>query len=200
MKTLFLAFLLLAAIPANAQFSQKNALYLTTEIGKGNYLGLNAGINYVYNQTYSFAVGFSGQIRKAKTTPADYSSGITGIFSFGLANPSDQMGTLYLTAGKIFLIEQTGSVRFHLSLGMGYTVITEPANWQPAEGGGITENYTYDAYSYGTISLIINPKIEFPFTRYFGLTLSPVLQLNKDRIYIGIAFGSMIGILKSGTF
>lgn len=196
MKTLFLAFLLLAAIPANAQFSQKNALYFSGEIGKGNYFGLNAGINYVYNQTYSFAAGFSGQIRKAKTTPADYSSGITGIFSFGLANPSDQMGTLYLTAGRLFSMEQTGSVRFNLSLGMGYTVITEPVNWQPAGGGGIAENYTYDYHSYGTFSLIISPRIEFPFTSYFGLTLSPLVQLNKDRIYFGMGFGAMVGVLK----
>lgn len=43
---------------------------------------------------------------------------------------------------------------------------------------------------------IVNPKIEFPFNRFYGLTISPMLQVNKDRIYVGIGIGQMIGFLR----
>ena len=63
--------------------------------------------------------------------------------------------------------------------------------------GFLTENYTWIYNKYNTVNLIINPKIEFPFTRYFGLTISPMLQINKDRTYFGIGIGQMIGLLRS---
>jgi hypothetical protein len=46
------------------------------------------------------------------------------------------------------------------------------------------------------MSLIINPKIEFPLTNFIGLSVSPMIQLNKDRTYYGIGFGTMLGKLK----
>ena len=60
----------------------------------------------------------------------------------------------------------------------------------------LTENYTWNYKKYNTLSLIINPKIEFPFTRFYGLTISPMLQINKDRTYFGIGIGHMIGLLR----
>ena len=49
--------------------------------------------------------------------------------------------------------------------------------------------------AFGTF-MILNPKIEFPFSRFYGLTLSPLFQINKDRTYIGIGVGQMIGLLR----
>ena len=61
----------------------------------------------------------------------------------------------------------------------------------------LTENYTWNYKTHNTLSLIINPKIEFPFTRFYGLTISPMLQINKDRTYVGIGIGQMIGLLRN---
>ncbi|HSP84008.1 MAG TPA: hypothetical protein VLN72_09800, partial [Gillisia sp.] len=63
-------------------------------------------------------------------------------------------------------------------------------------GGFLDENYSYEYHKYHTVSLIINPKIEFPITRIYGLTLSPMILINKDRTYMGIGVGHMIGLLR----
>lgn len=60
----------------------------------------------------------------------------------------------------------------------------------------VVDNYTWDYGERHRISFIINPKIEFPFTRYWGLTVSPIVQFSKDRTYFGIGIGSMIGLLR----
>ncbi|WP_242082872.1 hypothetical protein [Aestuariivivens sediminis] len=60
----------------------------------------------------------------------------------------------------------------------------------------LAENYTWDYKKHNAVSLIINPKIEFAFTRFYGLTISPMLQINKDRTYFGVGIGQMIGLLR----
>jgi len=44
--------------------------------------------------------------------------------------------------------------------------------------------------------LIINSKIEFPFTRFYGFTISSMAKINKDRIYYVVGFGQMYGLLR----
>ena len=184
-------------IQINAQVSEKNAFYSTGEIAFGNYLEINLNFNYVINEKYSFQIGYSGHIRDSKSVPQDYSSGLVGIFSLGFGQLHfDQMDNYQILVGKIYNLDERGNIRFNLAGGIAYTVITEPTNWEPVSGFTLGENYTYDIDKHSTISLIINPKIEFPFTRIIGLTISPMLQINKDRAFIGIGAGAMIGLLR----
>ena len=78
--------------------------------------------------------------------------------------------------------------------------IKEPANWQRTQGGFVMQNYSFDYRKYHTLGVIINPKIELPFTRYYGLTISPMLQFNKDRTYVGIGIGQMLGTLRKDSY
>lgn len=85
----------------------------------------------------------------------------------------------------------------NLSLGLAYTILQEPEN---SKGTG--DNFLFPTYSYTynelyTASMLINPKIEFPFTRIYGLTISPMVQLNPIRTYYGIGIGQMIGLVRS---
>ena len=98
--------------------------------------------------------------------------------------------------GKIYNLNQKGTIRANVALGVGYTVIDEPENWQYIPNNAtinLDENYTYDYYKYNTISLIISPKIEFPISKYFGFSVSPMAQINKDRSYCGVGLGIMLG-------
>jgi uncharacterized membrane protein len=102
-----------------------------------------------------------------------------------------------IVIGKIYELNKKRTIRANLAFGLGLTTIREPKNWvlnnvTPESRG----YYTWDTEKYNTISLIINPKIEFPFTRFYGLTISPMLQINKNRTYFGIGIGQMIGLLK----
>jgi len=180
----------------NAQFADKNAIYATGEFNIGNYLESDLNLNYVFAESYSFKVGYSGHIRKPKSQPENYNSGLIGNLLLNLADPYDQIENYQLLVGKIYSLNKKNTIRANVSLGLGYTTIREPGNWQPVNEGFLTENYTYEYSKSNTVSLIINPKIEFPFTRFYGLTISPMLQINTDRTYFGVGIGQMIGLLR----
>ena len=152
----------------------------------------------IYKEKYSFKIGYLGNIRKPKSQPENYSSGLTGLLSFGLAKPYDRFKSFQIAFGKINNLNKNRFIRVNLSLGLGYTTIKEPENWE-FNGALVTDNYTWNYNRHKTVSIIINPKIEFPYTRFYGFTISPMLQINKDRTYFGIELGQMIGLLRKKT-
>jgi len=182
---------------AHAQFAENNAIYFSQELNFGNYIGLNADLNYVYKERFSFKIGYNGNIRKPKSQPEDYSSGLVKGMLLGLENPYDQMENYQIAVGKIDRLNKSGTIRINFLVGVGYTVIREPENWQKIESKSlIAENYTWNYKRNNTASLIINPKIEFPLTSFFGLTVSPMLEVNKYSVYYGVGIGTMVGLLR----
>ena len=173
------------------------AIYLGNELNIGNYLGLDLNMNYVHLEKYSFRVAYSGNIRKANSLPPDYSSGLIGAMLFGLATPVDQMENFQIGLGRIYGINKTRTIRANISVGLGYTTIREPENWQATGGAFLVENYSWNYDKYNTLSLILNPKIEFAFSRFYGFTLSPMLQISKDRMYFGVGIGQIMGLLRN---
>lgn len=198
-KTLILLLIIFASVNiANAQFAKNNALYATGELNMGNYYGTDLNLNYVLNEKYSFKLGYTGNLRKPKTLPEDFSTGVTGILVWGLNHPMDNFENYGASVGRIYKLNQSGTIRVNLSLGIGYSVITEPENWEKIDNNlvHLQKNYSYDNVEHKAVSLIVNPKIEFPITRFFGFTISPMLQINKERTYFGVGIGTMIGLLK----
>lgn len=173
------------------------ALYLGTELNIGNYLGIDLNLNYVHLEKYSLRVAYSANIRKANSLPADYSSGLIGAMLFGLTTPVDQMENLQIGLGRIYGLNPNRTIRANISLGLGFTTIREPENWQVTESSLLVENYSWEYGKYNTLSLIINPKIEFAFNRFYGFTLSPMLQLSKERMYIGVGIGQIMGLVRN---
>ncbi len=199
MKKLIIIFIShLVLINVNAQFFEKNSLYTSGEIEIGNYLGMNLNMNLVIDGKYSVQIGGSFHMREAKSKPADYSPGLVGIFFLPVLalTLNDQMDNYQIMFGRIVNANESGKIRMNLAGGIGYTIIKEPTNWKPVSGFTLFENYTYDIEKYNTISLIFNPKVEFPLSRIIGLTISPMLQINMQRVFIGIGVGTMIGLLK----
>lgn len=197
-----IAFFLTTAIaPANAQFTENHAIYLSGEVGGGNYFNTDLNLNYVFKESYSLQVGLTGNFRKAVSQPDDYFGGlIKTVFSFGLSSPKDMLEIYHISAGKIINLNRSKTIWANLLVGVGYTTIEEPTNWQKV-GGSIIEdmvkdNYTWDWEKRHGVSFIVNPKIEFPLTQLWGLTVSPMVQINKDRTYFGIGVGSTLGLLR----
>jgi hypothetical protein len=181
------------------QFDKNNAIYSSGEMNLGNYVGIDMNLNYVYKEKYSFKIGYTENFRKPKSLPENYSPGLIGIFYLGYLNPYDQLRNFQIGLGRTYNLNENGTIRANFLLGLGYTTIREPENWEFIQDAYFVENYTWNYTMYNTVSLIINPKIEFPFTRYYGLTISPMLQINKDRTYFGIGIGHMIGLLRKKT-
>ncbi len=177
----------------NAQPSEAHTFYVSGELNLGNYIGLEIDLNYLNNAMYSFKLGYCVNVREPKSLPHDYYGGLGEIFSF---EPYDQLENYHFAIGKVYRMNDKGTIRANLSLGIGYAIIEKPQNWERIEGGILGGNYTYDYHRTNTVSLIINPKVEFPFTRFYGLTVSPMLIITKDSTYIGIGIGHMVGLLK----
>ncbi|MFV0482539.1 MAG: hypothetical protein ACK5MG_00385 [Bacteroidales bacterium] len=199
MKICLLATLLLmlSINIAKAQFGDNNAIYLSAEGNIGNYFGCDLNLNYVCKEKYSFKLGYIANTRKAKSQPEDYTVGAPiEILSLGLIQTYDKLNGFQIGVGRIYKLNPSGTIRANLSVGLAYTIIEEPENWKKVGDGVLTENYTWNYDKQKTVSLIINPKIEFPITRVWGLTVSPMLQINKDRTYYGIGVGQMLGLLR----
>jgi hypothetical protein len=198
MKLKWICYVLFFALGnAFGQQEQQNLVYANLGLNLGNYVGVEAELNYIPNGKYSFKMGYSGNIRKPISEPADYTSGLTGVLLLGLANPFDQMEQIYLGAGRVWVLNPSGTIRLNAGIGLGFTIIREPGNWQRVQDNFLVENYTWEYNRYNTFSLIFNPKIEFPITRFYGLFAAPFVQLNKDRTFFGISIGHMIGVLRS---
>lgn len=195
----FLILLFLFLHEIHAQSPETNQIYFTGAITAGNYYGIDIHANYLLKGKYAFKAGYSGHLRAPEAAPYDYSSGLIGALSFGFNIPYDKLGNYHVMAGRIYNFNRKGTIRVNLSVGVGLVAIKEPTNWQRADRGMIFKNYTYDYNKYHTMGFIVNPKIEFPFTRYYGLTISPMLQVNKDGRYIGIGIGQMLGTLRKDS-
>lgn len=196
MKKFLLRFsVFILSLSATAQWSENNALYYAMDFNTGNYSGLDLSANYIYKEKYSFKLGYNINLRPPKSEPEDFKLGVQDLLTIGLLGPYDHMEQFYMGAGRVIPLNPKGSIRANLTLGIAITSIKEPTNWKK-NPMFLDRNYTYQYHKYHTISLIINPKIEFPFTRIYGLSLSPSIHINKDRTYFGIGIGQLLGVLK----
>ncbi|WP_297099734.1 hypothetical protein [uncultured Draconibacterium sp.] len=200
-KSILLLFLFIFVFSsAKAQFSENNAIYYSDGLSIGNYFGVDVNLNYVYREKYSLKIGYIHNWREPKSQPGDYSAGLAKALLFGAADPHDQMRNYQIAVGKIYLLNESRTIRINFSVGLGYTEIKEPANWLKTESAFLAENYTWNYENRNTLSLLINPRIEFPFTTIYGLSLSPMVQINKHRTFFGIGVGQMIGLLRNRNY
>lgn len=104
---------------AYAQIDKNKPIYLTSELNLGNYIGIDINLNYIYKEKHSFKIGYTGNLRKPKSKPENYTFGLTGLFNFGLDNPYDQFENYQIGFGKIYNLNKSGIIRTNLSLGLG---------------------------------------------------------------------------------
>lgn len=191
-KILFiLGMLFFVNVPSQAQFFKNKALYLTEELELGNYIGGNININFINNNDYSLKLGFSVNKKLAKNAPENFKS-------INLFGPYEKVDTYKILVGKIFRFKKAGKTRFHLSAGVNYTDLLEFTNWRKEttdSNDAFKDGFVYrhDSYRHGTVGFVINPKIEFPFLKFFGLTITSNLNINKNRTLLGVGFGIMLG-------
>ncbi len=189
MKRYAILLLILLSITTNAQFNKTTLVYGSADIMLGNYLGITANINYVHKDKYSLAVGYSGFIRATEHAPSDYDSGL-------FFRAHDRLGDYHILISKLNYINRKKNIRTDIALGLGYLIIREPINWR-IEGDNYNRYYNYDYGQIHAVSLIINPKMEFLFTNFFGMYVSPTLMLNKDTRYFGLGIGQLFRIIKN---
>ena len=191
---------------AQAQ-KKKHAFYVTGAFNLGNYFGTDLNLNYVLKEKYTFKIGYTGNRRTAMSIPEDY----RGRFLSFNDGPCEHIGNYRFDVGRIYKLNPSGSIRINAAVGLGYTTFTEPVNWKKKKEKKLNPlliflfplflfdgevNYSWNYKSRNTIGLIINPKIEFAFTGVWGITISPMVQINRHRTYFGIGMGMMLGVIR----
>ncbi len=197
-RLVLILLLLCTTIQVNGQDEGKHAIYGANEINMGGYVGIDASLNYIYNEKYSFRFGFCNNTRLAKSKPSDYSPGVIGLLTLGMSTPRDYFQSFQLAGGMIAKLSESGKARVNISIGLGLAKTKVPDNWQKIDGY-LTDNYTWDYKTEHSVSLIINPKFEFPFTRYWGLSISPMLQFYDGGTFFVVGIGHVFGLLRENT-
>lgn len=180
---------------AKAQFAEKNWIYGTLGAFVGSHLGASFTADYVYNNKYSFELGWEQNLRSSRNKPDDYSSGLANLLLLNLAQPYEKSYVFQLQVGRVFNLNETKSIRLNVMCGLAFTKIEDAFNFNPVDDAFLTENYTFEYRKYNNISLVLSPRIEFA-TRYYGLSLSPKFIYNKDITYFGLSINHMIGVLR----
>lgn len=195
MKKLLFLFAI-CCFQAQAQFSEDNALYQTIAISAGTANGFDLNANYIRKERYTFKLGFSAFYKEAEQKPDDFSVGLIEAFFLGLTSPIDVMTNYQAQFGRLFKLNPKGTIRLNLSAGLAYSKFSTAVNFIPSNGGLIDRNYTHRYRKSSAISFLLNPKIEFPLGRFYGLALSPLMILSDNHSYFGIGIEQMVGLLR----
>lgn len=189
-KQMLTLLIILGSIPISyAQFGENHAIYTVGEIQLGNFIGIDMNLNYVYKEKYAFKIGYLGNLSVSKANPEIYPPGYYGLPLLGILRPLDRIETYQIAFGRMYPLNKSGTIRANLALGVGYSTLREPDAYSD-----VSHSWNYNKYH--SVSFIVNPKIEFPFSRYYGLTFSTMVHLSKDNTYFGIGIGHMMGLLR----
>lgn len=97
MKRIFILTISICSLSlAKGQFFDNNSIYLSSGLNLGNYFGGTFGINYLYKEKFAMQISLSGNMRKAKKAPFDYSMGVFNALFFGIDQPYEHFES-YIT-------------------------------------------------------------------------------------------------------
>lgn len=181
---------------ATAQESATHHFYGGMDAQVGNYVGVDMHINYVYNQHTSFQLGYAFLVRESEHKPADFAHGLEALVTWGVNEPFDEWHQIYATVGRIYPLNQKGSIRLNAQVGLSVSIRQEPVNFVYTNQGGVGPNYSWDEKSSTGVGLRVSPKIEFPFSRYYGLSLTPTFHWTQGHTYVGVGIGHIFGKIR----
>ena len=172
------------------------ALYLSTDVWIGNMRGAGVSANYIKHDKFSIQVGWSKHIRSSPNIPEDFSN--RRLFDSG---PNDEISGIEFLAGKAFELTRYKRVRLNVLGGIAFTKFEEPTNWVPQEFETFKEtisnpNYTYSYTNSNKTFFVFQPKLEIPFSRGFGFSISGRIATNGQYTSYELGAGLMLGLLR----
>ncbi len=180
---------------AQRQRGEERSLYFSTDLQINRFQGFDFALNYVTINNFTAHIGVSALNIESPSAPENYAQGLDGFFSFGFAAARDRLFNYRVGMGKLYKINPKGTLRFHPQVGLGISIIETPINFQRINNAFLTQNYEYDFRRYATLSITISPRFEIPIFPVYGLSISPIMIINKGKWHYGIGFGYIIGRL-----
>ncbi|NOR73944.1 MAG: hypothetical protein GQ525_02170 [Draconibacterium sp.] len=206
MKALIITtFCFFILITSNAQwsnkynYSKKHYLYTTGDVVIGNYKGGDLGINYIYNNEYSITFGFSATSKESASFPSHFLKSTENEIPANFNIPNENLENFHFMIGRVFNLDSKERVRIILQGGPGISTIKEPIFGDISDGNLYNPNNNIGFQKKKKLSLIINPKIEFPIAYLVGFSIGPMLIHNDEKTFFGIGIGFMYGIINSSA-
>jgi len=196
MKLISIVLLMLLTVPSlQAQAPESHLIYGEIDYIFGNYFGGEISLNYAYQESYVVNISFSEFASNADNTPSDFRGGIISAVTLGLGGPKDRIKTYAMSIGKMIKLNEANNLRLNLLVGAGYTTFISPTNWEKLGAIGVGNNYTWSTQKSNLISLVINPKFDYLFSKIAGLSFSPTILINKQESFYGFGIGLVFGKL-----
>jgi hypothetical protein len=194
---LLLCSVLFLSTGLRAQFLDNNFIYVNAGLSGGNYIGATLSLSHIYKEKLIFQLGYSDFLRNARSQPDDYEGGVIDALLWGTLSPTDQLRSYEFMMGKVKVLNQKGTTRLNLKAGLSYTQVIEPINFKRVDMSFLGPNYSFEYGLRNSVGILVNPELEFPFSRFFGLSVSPFLSLGNQHTNVGIGFKTMAGILRN---
>lgn len=126
---------------------------------------------------------------------------LDSLAAFGSFSDAYSDQTLIKTAsimfGKVNYLNQKRTLRANMSAGIGISTNNKYEQWKRRDNTEGGYNYSWETLQHTSVSLVLNPKLEFPFTRFIGLYLSARVQINRNFSFVRFGVGASIGILRT---
>ena len=184
-QTLIILFLLaLHADISVAQTGDSSKVRMTAEVGlgAGSHTSFKMAVNSVFAKNNILGLIISLGVRDGMFVPSNYNSG--SLIKLGDGIPNEKVFAIGIMYGKM-LYSTSPMVRISLKGGLAYCAVVEPKNFKYGHYGFFGPNYTYDRVTVPTLGLVLNPGIEFPFAKGFGMGLGILSCINKESSTIG---------------
>lgn len=183
----------------SSRWSEKHFLYASGDVMVGNYNGGDLGINYIFDGKYSVKFGFSATNKQSASQPLDFLKSSENEIPPNFNLPSENLENFHIMIGRVISLNSKENFRIILQGGPGLCNARIPTNWQWQDNNLYQANYNYDIQIKKEISLILNPKIEFPLSSLVGFSFGPMIMISERQSFFGAGIGIMYGIIGAKT-
>lgn len=199
-------FIAISGIPANtyAQFNNPEDIYTSCEIGGGygNFQSFHINLDVIINQYDIFTIGFNYHTRLAPQIPVDFKPEHISLGG-DLDAPTQDLKMVSFMYGKVFYT-RSRFLRFIARTGISMGNCNQPTDFKPVDvnySGGFfgpswNANYKWKEENRFIGGFVINPVIEFPLLRGFGLNIGLNGNINNVASIFSLEAGLTFGHLR----
>ncbi|NMM50331.1 hypothetical protein [Marinigracilibium pacificum] len=184
-KIIFISFLFIVSYCAFGQYAKKPSFYIDLGLDHGNYAGASFTLNFITKNNLVFSGFYAFYQRYPNWLDKSSINALTPYIV-----PKEKNHNIGVSFGKGFYLNDIETIRFSVNGGVGFTKLYDPI---------YKENISIDNAEFSesfSPALYLNPRLEFPFSRYFGLGVGCRMTATKDRYYFGISTSLLVGSLR----
>ena len=184
----------ISTLPAH-NITRQNPVFGYISIGGGLPANARVAFDLCFAQGITTSVFGQMTTRNSPNTPSDYQPGFVAIGE-GYGRVPEYLTTVGITAGKMTLLSPYA--RLNIKAGVGYARLNAPEHFvlKPKDILNFGSNYTYERHTHSGWALFVQPSVEFPLTRHFGIAVSPFVNINQFHPVFGVELATQLGYLR----